>query len=170
MIFNVSVSPSGALPRAPLGGIACPIPPKTPRAVKGDRRRSRDKYAPVPLNEPPPRAANSLTTEKHRKGIVLAGAEPRVFVGRIKEKRRFTRLSRLCSNGCVTTCLSNGRPYGLGGLSRRDRQRQSVPPLSLDSSRAAQPQESWSPDFRNVWSRRREAGLAESRTLLPRDY
>ena len=44
------------------------------------------------------------------------------------------------------------------------------PPLSLDSSRAAQPQESWSPDFRNVWSRRREAGLAESRTLLPRDY
>ena len=131
MIFNVSVSPSGALPRAPLGGIACPIPPKTPRAVKGDRRRSRDKYAPVPLNEPPPRAANSLTTEKPGKGIVLAGAEPRVFVGRIKEKRRFTRLSRLCSNGCVTTCLSNGRPYGLGGLSRRDRQRQSVPPCLL---------------------------------------
>ena len=65
---------------------------------------------------------------------------------------------------------STGSPYGLGGLSRRDRQRQSVPPLSLDSSRAAQPQESWSPDFRNVWSRRREAGLAESRTLLPRDY
>ena len=44
------------------------------------------------------------------------------------------------------------------------------PPLSLDSSRAAQPQESWSPDFRNVWSRRREAGLAESRTLLPRGH
>ena len=38
------------------------------------------------------------------------------------------------------------------------------PPLSFGTPHAMQPQGSWSPDFRNVWSRRREAGLVESRT------
>ena len=38
------------------------------------------------------------------------------------------------------------------------------PPLSLGSSRAAEPQGSWSPHFRNVWLRTGEAGLVESRT------
>ena len=52
-----------------------------------------------------------------------------------------------------------GIPYGLGGLSRRDRQRQSIDHNPVHPSHAAQPQESWSPNFRNVWSRRREAGL-----------
>ena len=38
------------------------------------------------------------------------------------------------------------------------------PPLSFGTPHAMQPQGSWSPDVRNVWSRRREAGLVESRT------
>ena len=44
------------------------------------------------------------------------------------------------------------------------------PPLSLGSPYAAEPLGSWSPDFRNVWLRTGEAGLAESRTLHPHDY
>ena len=59
---------------------------------------------------------------------------------------------------------SYGSPYGLGGLSRRDRQGQSVHPCLLLLPMQRSPWEVGRPTFRYVWSRRSEAGLVESRT------
>ena len=59
---------------------------------------------------------------------------------------------------------STGSPYGLGGLSRRDRQGQSVHPSLLVLLMQRSPRGVGRPTFRCVWLRRREAGLAESRT------
>ena len=60
--------------------------------------------------------------------------------------------------------LVYGSPYGLGGLSRRDRQGQSVPLCLFVLLVQRSPWGVGRPTFRTVWSRRREAGLAESRT------
>ena len=57
------------------------------------------------------------------------------------------------------TATSYGSPYGLGGLSRRDRQGQSVPPCLLVLLMQRSPRGVGRPTFRCVWSRRREAGL-----------
>ena len=59
---------------------------------------------------------------------------------------------------------SYGSPYGLGGLSRRDRQGQSVPPCLLLLPMQRSPWGVGRPTFRCVWLRRREAGLVASRT------
>ena len=59
---------------------------------------------------------------------------------------------------------SPGSPYGLGGLSRRDRQRQSVHPCLLVLLMQCSPWRVGRPTFRCVWLRRREAGLVASRT------
>ena len=60
--------------------------------------------------------------------------------------------------------LVYGSPYGLGGLSRRDRQGQSVPLCLFVLLVQRSPWGVGRPTFRTVWSRRREAGLAASRT------
>ena len=85
----------------------------------------------------------------------------------VKSKRDLETMgikTYFCSNVCATTCLSNGRPYGLGGLSRRDRQGQSIHPCLFVLSMQCSPRRVSRPTFRCVWSRRREAGLGASRT------
>ena len=105
-----------------------------------------------------PRATSALTR------VSILGRSPKLY-NRVWSPRLRTA-SPINQNKIIPplAATSYGSPYGLGGLSRRDRRGQSVHPCFLVLLMQRSPWGVGRPTFRCVWLRRHEAGLVAGRT------